>query len=130
MSIRESSRYALAAALTVAVAASIASIHAQSGSAAAKATPRIDGRPDLNGIWDTGYNEVVIGFVQPQQLGGGSLCVSGCAPPAGAPRAGGAGRAGGAAPAPPSRPRYKPEFQARVKTLDANQVKEDLILRC
>lgn len=133
MSIRESSRYALAPALVVALAASMTFVHAQSGSQAAKATPRIDGRPDLNGTWDTGYNDVVIGFVQPQQLGGGSLCVSGCAPPAGAARAGGAGRAGGAAPAAPagpSRPRYKPEFQARVKTLDANQVKEDSILRC
>ena len=127
MSIRESSRYALAAALVAALTASIASIQAQSGSAAAKAAPRIDGRPDLNGTWDTGYNEVAIGFVQPQRLGGGSLCVSGCAPPAGAARG---GRAGAAAPAGPSRPRYKPEFQARVKTLDANQVKEDSILRC
>ncbi|MGH9241465.1 MAG: hypothetical protein ACRD3G_25745, partial [Vicinamibacterales bacterium] len=76
MNIRESSRYALAAALVVALAASI---HAQSGSQVARATPRIDGRPDLNGTWDTGYNDLVIGFVQPQQLGGGSLCVSGCA---------------------------------------------------
>ena len=129
MSIRESSRYALAAALAVALTVSITSLHAQGGSAAAKATPRIDGRPDLNGTWDTGYNEVVIGFVQPQQLGGGSLCVAGCPPPAAAARGTGAGRAGGAPPA-PSRPKYKPEFQARVKALDANQVKEDSILRC
>ena len=130
MSIRESSRYALAAALAVALTASIASIYAQGGNTAAKgATPRIDGRPDLNGAWDTGYNDIAIGFVQPQQLGGGSLCVSGCAPPAGAAGGTTAGRAGGAPPA-PSRPKYKPEFQARVKTLDANQVKEDSILRC
>ena len=128
MSIRESGRWALAAALAVAIVASITSTLAQSGTAAARTTPRLEGRPDLNGTWDTGYSDIVIGFVQPQQLGRGSLCVSGCPPPATA-RAGGAGRAGGAPPA-PSRPSYKPEFQARVKTLDANQVKEDSILRC
>jgi hypothetical protein len=129
VSIRESSRSALAAVLAVALTVSITSMHAQSASTAAKATPRVEGRPDLNGTWDTGYNEVAIGFVQPQQLSGGSLCVSGCPAPAGPARAGGAGRAGGA-PAAPSRPRYKAEFQAKVKTLDANQVKEDSILRC
>lgn len=129
MSIRESSRWALAAALAVAIIASITSTRAQSRVAAATTTPRLDGRPDLNGTWDTGYSDIVIGFVQPQQLSGGSLCVSGCPPPATAARGGGAGRAGGAPPA-PSRPGYKPEFQAKVKTLDANQVKEDSVLRC
>ncbi len=129
MSIRESGRWALAAALAVAIIASMSSTSAQSGAPAANATPRLDGRPDLNGTWDTGYSDIVIGFVQPQRLGGGSLCVSGCPPPAAAARGGGAGRTGGA-PAAPSRPRYKSEFQQRVKTLDANQVKEDSILRC
>ena len=114
-------------ALAIAVAASVTAVHAQSGSQAAKTTPRLDGRPDLNGTWDTGYNDIAIGFVQPQQLGGGSLCVNGCGAPGA--RGAGAGRAGGA-PAAPPRPRYKPEFQARVKALDANQVKEDSILRC
>jgi hypothetical protein len=122
-------RYALAASLAVALAGSAISLLAQNPSSAAKATPRLDGRPDLNGTWDTGYNEVAIGFVQPQQLPGGSLCVSGCPPAGAAARGTGAGRAGGA-PAAPSRPRYKPEFQAKVKALDANQVKEDSILRC
>ena len=122
-------RYVLAASLAAVLAGSLITLHAQSASSAAKATPRIDGRPDLNGTWDTGYNEIAIGFVQPQQLPGGSLCVSGCPPAAGAARAGGAGRAGGA-PAAPARPRYKPEFQAKVKALDSNQVKEDSILRC
>ncbi len=112
--------------LAIAVAASVTTAHAQSGSQAK--TPRLDGKPDLNGTWDTGYNEIAIGFVQPQQLAGGSLCVNGCAPASGA-RGAGAGRAGGP-PAAPPRPRYKPEFQAKVKTLDANQVKEDSILRC
>ena len=122
-------RYLLAAVLAASFTGSLITLHAQSASSSAKATPRVDGRPDLNGTWDTGYNEVVIGFVQPQQLPGGSLCVSGCPPAAGTARAGGAGRAGGA-PAGPARPRYKPEFQAKVKALDANQVKEDSILRC
>ena len=115
--------------LAIAVAASVTTVHAQGGSQASKATPRLDGRPDLNGTWDTGYNDIAIGFVQPQQLAGGSLCVNGCGPAPGAARGAGAGRAGGP-PAAPARPRYKPEFQARVKTLDANQVKEDSILRC
>ncbi len=118
-------------ALAVAVAAALTTLHAQGGAPATKTTPRIDGRPDLNGTWDTGYNEVAIGFVQPQQLAGGSLCVAGCAPaPAAARGAGAGGGRTGGAPAAPSRPRYKPEFQARVKALDANQVKEDSILRC
>ena len=123
------SNYALAATLAVVLAGSLTTMNAQSASSAAKATPRVDGRPDLNGTWDTGYNEVAIGFVQPQQLPGGSLCVSGCPPAGGAARAGGAGRAGGP-PAAPARPRYKPEFLAKVKALDSNQVKEDSILRC
>jgi len=126
------SRYLLAAALAVALAGSLTTMQAQNASSAAKGAPRLDGRPDLNGTWDTGYNDIAIGFVQPQQLGGGSLCVSGCPPAGGAARGAGAGagRAGGAPAAPPARPRYKPEFQAKVKTLDANQVKEDSILRC
>ena len=94
MSIRESGRWALAAALAVAMVASINSTRAQTRTAAAATTPRLDGRPDLNGTWNTGYSDIVIGFVQPQQLGGGSLCVSGCAPPAAAAGAAAAGRAG------------------------------------
>jgi hypothetical protein len=122
------SRYALAA-LAVVLAGSLTTLQAQN-TPAAKATPRVDGRPDLNGTWDTGYNEIAIGFVQPQTLAGGSICVSGCPPAAAAPRGGGAGRAGGAAPAARDFPKYKAEFQAKVKTLETNQVKEDSILRC
>jgi hypothetical protein len=116
----------IAATLAIVFAASL-TVLAQSGAPAAKSAPRIDGHPDLNGTWDTGYSELVIGFVQPQKLENGSICVSGCAPAGGA-RAGGAARGGGA----PARvfPKYKPEFQARVKTLETNQVKEDSILRC
>ena len=103
--------------LAIAIISSVAAAHAQSGAQTAK-TPRLDGRPDLNGTWDTGYNDIAIGFVQPQQLAGGSLCVSGCAPAAGAARGpstgsgpsraesrdgAAAGRTGGA-PAAPSRP--------------------------
>ena len=84
MSTREWSRCACAAAFTVALsAASIALTHAQSGNADAKTTPRLDGRPDLNGTWDSGYNDLVIGFVQPTRLPGGSVCVAGCATAAG-----------------------------------------------
>ena len=86
------------------------------------ATPRLpDGRPDLNGTWDNGGG---IDFLQPQKRDDGSLCISGCAPgPAPA-----AGRA--AAPAAPDRPRYLPQFSARVEDLRARQQKEDPVLRC
>jgi hypothetical protein len=93
--------------------------------AAPPVTPRLpDGRPDLNGTWDNGGG---IDFLRPQRNADGSLCVSGCAPAAPAP---------GAAPAPaapraaPSRPRYRPEFAARVEDLRQRQQKEDPVLRC
>jgi hypothetical protein len=124
-----SSRCVLAAALAVALAASLATIQAQGGDPAAKPVPRLDGHPDLNGTWDTGYNDIAIGFVRPQQLPGGSICVSGCPPAAGAAAGAGAGRAGGA-PAARDFPKYKAEFQSKVKDLEARQVKEDSILRC
>ena len=125
-----SRRCVLAAALAVALASSTTDGRAQGGDPSAKPAPRLDGRPDLNGTWDTGYNEIAIGFVQPQNLPGGSVCVAGCPPAAAAAaRGGGAGRAGGP---PPARdfPKYKPEFLAKVKDLDTRQVKEDSILRC
>jgi hypothetical protein len=94
-------------------------------------TPRLpDGRIDVNGTWD---HVDGIAFLRPQQLGGGSLCLLGCAPAAGAaPRAGGAG-GGGAAPAArpaPDFPKYKPEFLAKVKDLSARQVETDTVLQC
>jgi len=97
---------------------------------AADSGPRMaDGHPDFNGTWDNGGG---IDFLQPQKLAGGSVCVTGCAPPPGAAPPPPPPAAGAAAPARPGpdRPRYKPEFQAKVKALEANQVKTDPVLRC
>lgn len=99
------------------------------GSGAARAAdsaPRMpDGHPDLNGTWDNGGG---IDFLQPKQLPGGSVCVTGCASPptAGAP----ASPPTGSARQGPDRPRYKPEFQAKVKDLDTRQLATDPVLRC
>src|SRR5438105_4653104 len=87
-------------------------------------TPKLpDGRPDLNGTWDNGRS--AFGFAP---NAGGTTCVFGCAP------AGGAGRGNATANAQPprgtARPAYKPEFIAKVKDLDARQVKEDPALKC
>jgi hypothetical protein len=108
---------------------------------AASSTPRLpDGRPDLNGTWipeGGGRGQT------PLKLPDGSVCVTNCAdllPPAPAV----AGRAGGGgAPAPgrggargagaaPQRnfPNYKPEYLAKVKELNDNQVKLDTALQC
>jgi hypothetical protein len=99
--------------------------------AQAPATPRqANGRPDLNGTWDTGYMSGVLGFVQPKQLEGGSVCLRGCDP---APAAARGGARAGAAPAPPPArdyPKYKPELLARVKDFEDRQVQLDTVLRC
>ena len=104
------------------VAAAIVGIAtaASAGAQSAGDLPRMaDGRPDLSGTWDNGGG---IAFVRPV-ADGDSICVSGCGP-APAPRA-------NAGPPPaPDRPKYRPEFQARVAQLDANQVREDPVLRC
>lgn len=89
-------------------------------------TPRLpDGRPDLNGTWDNGGG---IDFVRPQVREDGSLCISGCNVP-GPPAAAGAPPAPASRP-PPDRPRYRPEFQARVEDLRQRQQKQDPVLRC
>jgi hypothetical protein len=95
--------------------------------AAPAATPRLaDGHPDLNGVWDNGGG---IDFLQPQQRADGSLCVSGC--PAAAPAGAAAGAPAPAAARPaPDRPRYLPQFAARVEDLRKRQQKEDGVLRC
>jgi len=95
---------------------------------AKKPTPHLaDGRSDLNGTWD---HLGGIEFVQPQSLGSGSVCVVGCPPPAAG--AGGAGARAGGLPAEPRQnfPKYKPEFQAKVKTLSEKQVEVDTALQC
>ena len=97
--------------------------------AAQSSTPRLpDGHPDLNGTWiaaGPGRGAAV-------KLPDGSICVTGCSeflpPAAGAPARGGARGAGG--PPPRNFPKYKPEFLARVKQLDDDQVKFDTGLRC
>jgi hypothetical protein len=135
----------LLAAIALAAAAGWSGLSAQAPSAAdriaelsKKPTPRMpDKRVDLNGTWD---HVDGIAFLRPQDLGGGSLCLVGCAQPAGGARAGGAGaagaaggRAGGAAAAPrpaPDFPKYKPEFLAKVKDLSTRQVEMDTVLQC
>ena len=102
---------------------------------AKRPTPKTaDGHPDLNGTWD---HVDGIAFVRPQDLGGGSLCLIGCARAGGA-GAGAARRRGGPAHRPrrqplprrPNFPKYKPEFLAKVKELSAEQVKMDTVLQC
>ena len=124
MSIRESSRYALAAALVAALTASIASIQAQSGSFAAKAAPRIDA-VRISMARDTGYNEVVIGFTAAAACGGSlrlRLRAAGRRRTRRRSRRRRTGR--------PVAPALQAGVPGQVKTLDANQVKEDSILRC
>jgi hypothetical protein len=121
----------LAVVLAVLWAAAPSELTAQSPEVAARIAeqakrpmPKMpDGRPDLNGTWD---HVDGIAFVRPQDLGGGSLCLIGCARP------GGAGRAGGppAAPQAPDFPKYKTEFLARVNELNDNQVSMDTVLQC
>jgi hypothetical protein len=98
---------------------------------AAENTPRMaDGKPNLNGTWDNGGG---IDFLQPQQKAGGSICVSGCAPAAPVVSAAPAQATAASAPSArlgPDRPRYRPEFAAKVKELEAKQVKFDPVLRC
>jgi hypothetical protein len=88
--------------------------------AASKPTPKMDGHPDLNGVWHhffgglvgkVGENSFAIDF-------GRSVPKSG-ASSAAVPRA-----------MPDPMPEYKSQFVAKVKTLNDNQVKEDQTLHC
>ena len=92
-------------------------------SSAGKVARLADGHPDFNGSWDNGNG---YDFIKPQKGEDGSICISGCKP-AGAPA--------GAPPAPrvavmPDRPKYKPEFAAKVADLEKHQVENDPVLRC
>ena len=112
---------AVAPAATLAIALCLPALSTAQGTArAAQSSPRTTaGHPDLNGTWENGAG---IAFVQPQRIGA-SICLTGCAeaPPL-------AGPPGGMPPL--DRPKYKPEFMARVKDLDERQVEEDPVLRC
>ena len=95
--------------------------HAATDKPAQSETARLaNGQPDFNGTWDNGGG---IGFLNPQDLGDGSVCLDGCKPPPDA----------AAKPRPrmkPDFPNYKPEVAAKVKDLATRQVEEDPVLRC
>jgi hypothetical protein len=97
---------------------------AQPGGSRYRGSPT--GHPDLSGIWENGAG---IEFVRPRQRGG-SLCVGGCGPAPGAAPPPPCPAAQAAAPPRPTRPQYKPEFQAKVADLTKRQVEEDPVLRC
>ena len=81
--------------------------------AASKLTPHMpDGHPDLNGVWHHFFGELV------HPVGGNSFTLS-FATAANAPR-----------PTPDAPLEYKPEFLAKVKNLNDNQVKTDTTLHC
>ncbi|HET8699196.1 MAG TPA: hypothetical protein VFO94_17055 [Gammaproteobacteria bacterium] len=110
--------------MAIAAAAVLAALPAAAGAqapAAAQPVPRLaDGHPDLSGIWENGAG---IEFVQPRQIGE-SVCVRGCGPEPGA------AAAPRSAVGAPTRPQYRPEFQAKVADLAERQVEEDPVLRC
>jgi hypothetical protein len=79
-----------------------------------------DGHPDFNGTWENGSG---YDFIHPQKGTDGSICISGCK-----------SASGGPPPArvrvEPDRPKYKPEFMAKVEDLSKRQVETDPVLRC
>ena len=116
------------AGMTVAVV----TLGAQSTSSSSGKTARVsDEHPDLNGSWDRG----TAGSGAIRQLAarsdGKSVCVFDCGDntPAVLNLGGGGGDAA-AAPPRPDRPKYKPEFQAKVKELNSRQIFEDPAFRC
>lgn len=84
--------------------------------------PRLsNGTPDFTGVWQN--NEM--GFVNPTVDENGSVVCILCPPK---PRAD--GKRPTVSRPNPGRPKYKPEFQAKVKELDERQVEFDPALRC
>jgi hypothetical protein len=112
----------IAAAVAIAVSCAITGIAlADAPAAAAKVARLSDGHPDFNGTWDNGSG---YDFIKPQKGPDGSICISGCKP------APGAAPTGPRAFAAPDRPKYKPEYVAKVKDLEARQVETDPVIRC
>src|SRR5271170_4968989 len=115
-------RTALAAAVLIAPLGAQAQTNyaaeaAKNPGAASRPTPRLaDGHPDLNGVWHHFFG---IGTIQKV---GESFVVGGAFSPQSA--------ALYHAPLGDSMPEYKPEFVAKVKLLNDNQVKEDATLHC
>lgn len=95
--------------------------------ASTTATPRTaDGRPDLSGSWNDGsVGSGAVGKLVTRD-DGKSVCVFDCPDQPSPSRPGGGGGGGNA----PDRPKYKPEFQAKVKDLEARQIFEDPAFRC
>src|SRR3984885_12487822 len=90
---------------------------AKNPGAASRPTPRLaDGHPDMNGGWHHFFG---IGTIQKV---GESFVVGGAFSPKSA--------AVYATPLGDPKPEYKPEFVAKVKSLNDNQVKEDPSLHC
>jgi hypothetical protein len=90
---------------------------AKNPGAASRPTPRMtDGHPDLNGVWHHFFGIATIEKV------GDSFVVGGAFSPQSAKLYN--------TPLGDSKPEYKPEFVAKVKSLYDNQVKEDPALHC
>jgi hypothetical protein len=127
----QSGRGMAAFALTAACAFGMAPLSGQSPAStqktggAAPVTPRTpDGRPDLSGTWDRTTTGAGAGPLRAAktETDGKSICFVNCGPEK--PKQGGGG--GQAL----DRPKYKPEFQAKVKMLDERQIYEDPAFRC
>jgi hypothetical protein len=91
-------------------------------------TPKLpDGQPDLTGSWQktdgSGVGAGPLGQAK-TQADGKSVCIYNCGP------AGAAKTGLGVKRVPPSRPKYKPEFAAKVKTLTDRQIYEDPAFKC
>ena len=90
---------------------------AKNPGAASKPTPKLaDGHPDLNGVWHHFFGIGTIEKVGESFVVGGAF----------SPKSG----ALYATPLNDPKPEYKPEFAAKLKSLNDNQVKEDPALHC
>ena len=103
---------------------------AQLKALASRPTPHLpDGRPDLNATWDHLGGIEFVRIRDEVPAADESVCIFGCAPPPGQPRAAPTGPPP-QGPEGPGFPKYKPEFEARVKDLKARQVQVDTLLQC